>query len=216
MLKEDRETGMDELIQKFKAQGIKGEVQGITAQGSPSAVIKEFAEREGIELIVMGTTGKGRLEGTVLGSTAFNVSRNVTIPLILVPGSCDELVFDQIVYAADLNFSASLESMKPLLTLAKQFDGSLEVLHIQRSKDKQVDLEALKLDVLFRGIEVKFSIVESEDIAQGILDHLNYEGDDIVCILTQERNALSRLFHRSVSKGVASKASIPVLLLGPQ
>ncbi|RQD78049.1 MAG: universal stress protein [Candidatus Syntrophonatronum acetioxidans] len=55
------------------------------SQGMPSEVINALAEEEGTTLIIMATRGAGGIKELLLGSTAENVARRSTRPVMLFP-----------------------------------------------------------------------------------------------------------------------------------
>jgi len=65
-----------------KAQGVK--VKPVLLEGNPANSILEFAEKEGIELIVMGTLGRTGLDRFLLGSVAEKIVRHSKIPVMVV------------------------------------------------------------------------------------------------------------------------------------
>jgi nucleotide-binding universal stress UspA family protein len=67
-----------------KASGIK--VEPVTLQGHPADKILEFAEQEGIDLILMGTLGRTGLDRFLLGSVAEKVVRYSKIPVMIIKG----------------------------------------------------------------------------------------------------------------------------------
>jgi nucleotide-binding universal stress UspA family protein len=67
-----------------KASGIK--VEPVTLEGNPADKILEFAEQEGMDLIVMGTLGRTGLDRFLLGSVAEKVVRHSKIPVMIVKG----------------------------------------------------------------------------------------------------------------------------------
>jgi nucleotide-binding universal stress UspA family protein len=67
-----------------KASGIK--VEPVTLQGHPADKILEFAEQEGMDLIVMGTLGRTGLNRFLLGSVAEKVIRHSKIPVMVIKG----------------------------------------------------------------------------------------------------------------------------------
>ncbi|WP_266077330.1 universal stress protein [Haladaptatus caseinilyticus] len=54
------------------------------AEGPPNKEIVRYAEREGFDLIVMGTHGRGGIDRLLLGSVAERVVRASTIPVLTV------------------------------------------------------------------------------------------------------------------------------------
>ena len=73
----------DAMIQiKKKHPGLM--VEAVLKEGRPSATITDFAENEGVDLIVMGSRGIGGYTGWILGSTSRRVVDSCTKPVIIV------------------------------------------------------------------------------------------------------------------------------------
>ncbi len=68
-----------------RAEAAGLEVEGIIAEGHPAEEIIKHAEKNSIDLIVMGTLGKSGLDRFLLGSVADKVIRNSKIPVIAIP-----------------------------------------------------------------------------------------------------------------------------------
>ncbi|HET8689549.1 MAG TPA: universal stress protein, partial [Methanosarcina sp.] len=62
------------------------EVESVILEGHPAEKIVEFAEQNGIEIIVMGTLGRTGLDRFLLGSVAENVVRHSKTPVLVVRG----------------------------------------------------------------------------------------------------------------------------------
>jgi universal stress protein A len=56
-----------------------------TELGTPFAAIVKYARREDIDLIVMGTHGRGRIAHLLIGSVAENVVRHAPCPVLTIP-----------------------------------------------------------------------------------------------------------------------------------
>lgn len=59
-------------------------VQTYYEDGLPSLVIPEFAERNGYDLIVIGSRGLGLVKGLILGSVSSDVINNAKCPVLIV------------------------------------------------------------------------------------------------------------------------------------
>jgi nucleotide-binding universal stress UspA family protein len=57
----------------------------VTVTGSPPVAIADHARREDIDLIVMGTHGRGPVAHLLIGSVAENVVRTAPCPVLTVP-----------------------------------------------------------------------------------------------------------------------------------
>jgi nucleotide-binding universal stress UspA family protein len=67
---------------EFEAAGIKASVQVVV--GSPAEEIIEAAEKEDVSLVAMSSHGKGWVKQLIVGSVAYEVSKNGTRPVLVV------------------------------------------------------------------------------------------------------------------------------------
>lgn len=67
---------------EFEAAGIKASVQVVV--GSPAEAIIEAAEKEDVSLVAMSSHGKGWVKQFIVGSVAYEVSKNGTRPVLVV------------------------------------------------------------------------------------------------------------------------------------
>ena len=88
MMYELLETEANDAVQKVEqlAKQAGVEADTVVLEGHPSNEIIEFAQKNGIDVIVMGTLGKSGLDRFLLGSVAEKVTRNSTVPVLVVKG----------------------------------------------------------------------------------------------------------------------------------
>ena len=79
----DAQKRLDELA-------VDAVAEQVIKTGQPFPEITRYAESHGIDLIVMGTHGRGAVEHMVLGSVAEKVVRKSTCPVLTVRGSAGE------------------------------------------------------------------------------------------------------------------------------
>ena len=80
MLKEAKEN-VERMVAKF---GDDVNVRGIVKTGFPAETINEVAEKEGVELIVISSSGKSGLHRFIIGSVAEKVLKTSEIDVLLV------------------------------------------------------------------------------------------------------------------------------------
>ncbi|MBI4287522.1 MAG: universal stress protein [Chloroflexi bacterium] len=66
--------------------GFGGGVSSRSAQGKPGDVICDIGERENFDLIVVGSSGKGRVSRAFLGSVSYRVVNQARVPVLVVRG----------------------------------------------------------------------------------------------------------------------------------
>ena len=79
-------------LEKFAREELAGKPEDLqrvrnvlVKHGHPAALILQLADQLEVDVIVMGTHGKGAMEYTFLGSIAKRVVRKSRIPVLLVP-----------------------------------------------------------------------------------------------------------------------------------
>lgn len=123
----DKEKGVE-----VEARGVK--VKGELAMGKPADEIILYAERNGIDLILMGTHGRSGISRWAMGSVAYKVLRASKVPVWLVRGGiAQEIIEDKLQkrkILVPLDGSKTAESVLPYVeSLAKQWgDGQAEVV----------------------------------------------------------------------------------------
>ncbi len=73
---------LDELAQSFDQASLK--IETAVCEGRPSLEIVDFAKKNDVELIVMGTHGRGPVGRMFLGSVTENVIRSAHCPVMAV------------------------------------------------------------------------------------------------------------------------------------
>lgn len=83
MQKEGREA-TEQVKERARDAGVACE--GAVAEGDPGTELLRISRESGMDLLIMGSTGRGGLNRMLLGSVAEKVTRHSRIPVLLVPG----------------------------------------------------------------------------------------------------------------------------------
>ena len=77
-----------DVASRLGSEGIKVTTESLEG-GRPAAVISDYAQKNGIEMIIVATHGYSGLKKMMLGSVAFEVIHNSHVPVLLIrPESC--------------------------------------------------------------------------------------------------------------------------------
>jgi nucleotide-binding universal stress UspA family protein len=74
----------EEALKRIREKYPELKVEGELLEGRPSSTIDEEAERNGVDVIVMGSRGIGGISGWILGSTSRRVAETCTKPVLIV------------------------------------------------------------------------------------------------------------------------------------
>lgn len=85
-IEEHRESTGNELTARITERAHEAglDTKNAVLSGDPADVITEFAESEGIDLIVIGARGRSAVGKYLLGDTAGKVARHATTPVMLI------------------------------------------------------------------------------------------------------------------------------------
>jgi nucleotide-binding universal stress UspA family protein len=123
------------LTEFLDTSPVRGVVrEGVLEQGDLWSVLEDVIERHSVDLIVLGSHGRHGLKKLVLGSSAEQVFRQATCPVMTIgpeaaghaPG---QAVFQRIVFATDFS-QGSLKALPYALSLAEENQAHLVVAHL--------------------------------------------------------------------------------------
>jgi nucleotide-binding universal stress UspA family protein len=123
---------MDSLASRSELRQIAHET--VLRAGSVWSVLSAVIRQAAIDLVVLGTHGRGGFEKVVLGSTAEEVVRRAGCPVITVGPHIDVPLtttgeFHRILFATDFH-AASVKALEYALLLASQSQAKLILLHV--------------------------------------------------------------------------------------
>jgi len=110
------------------------EIHTLLKQGPPSVVIPSVIQSEGIDLLILGTHGRGGLKKLVLGSVAEELLRLAPCPVLTIGGNIPAAMpvtgdFQRILFATDFGPAAE-KVLQYALSLGEQNKAKLWFLHM--------------------------------------------------------------------------------------
>jgi nucleotide-binding universal stress UspA family protein len=73
------------VLEELRTLGVGAPAEGRIEPGSPALKLKEVAEAEGADLIVVGSRGHGALKSALLGSVSKELAAHAPCPVVVVP-----------------------------------------------------------------------------------------------------------------------------------
>lgn len=133
-LEKDLEEHVNKIVAHAKTYGI--DAHGHVVLGKPATEIVEHAEKNGCDLIVMGSHGRSGFERLIFGSTYKGVIRTATMPVLGIKSDEREFTgedltinIERIMCPLDLSEVAQT-ALPTAVELCKQFDATLMLLHV--------------------------------------------------------------------------------------
>jgi nucleotide-binding universal stress UspA family protein len=113
-------------------------VDAVLREGNAAPGIVGQATSMGADLLVIGTHGRSGFERVVLGSVTERVLRKAPCPVLTVPrqlANAGGVVYKRLLCPVDFS-ETSVRALEYALSLAREADGLLTVLHVQAHEDE--------------------------------------------------------------------------------
>ena len=213
------------LTRQFQAAGIEAEAKSLEGH-FPAKLLLGLAREDDVDLIVAGTEAKSGLERLVLGSTAEQLLRAATCPVLTVGpkvAPADDAPFhpQRILYATDLA-SDSADSAVFALSFAQEHGSHLYLCHVvddplaspeQRRHQFhafQARLKHLVPQASYDWCTPQFVVAEGE-ATEEILKLAAGLNADLIVVGAQRRSGWRSHLERGVVPSLLASATCPVL-----
>lgn len=181
-------------------------------RGPTNRTIREVADEQGYDLIIMGTQGASGLAEVFLGSTANSVIKDALTPVLAIPNGSSYRPIRQIVFAIDDEGIGHAGVVKPLVQLAKKTHAPVRVFH--QALDAERDGIDPSVDLYLEEVEHSFHYeLDQEDINESINSFVKDNQAELLCMLRRSRGFLEEVFHRSATTKEVFDSPVPLLVL---
>jgi nucleotide-binding universal stress UspA family protein len=234
----DRETLLDEMKESTAgARAAKIPLRHAVVEGDP--VTEILARARKADLVVLGTHGRGGFERVMLGSVAEKVLRKAACPVLTVPrlapkaASRDAARFRHILCPIDFS-KASLKALEYALSLAKEADAHLTLLHALDMLPEEETPDTLRFDIRGYGDYLRRVagdrllklipegarewcrpevVVAPGKAYRGVLKNAEEREADLIVMGVVGRGAVDLLLFGSTTAHVVREATCPVLTI---
>jgi nucleotide-binding universal stress UspA family protein len=190
------------------------EVITLCGVGFLKNVITKYIEDHHVELLVMGITGATGITG-IVGSNASMMVSVVKIPTLIIPLESKLPSKPIITLATDYETRLSADDVNALNEMVEAFQSErLQVLYVSEKSDKKnLETSENKLKELIKNTELVFNYVTDGRPLNGIMDFVEKQQTDILCLVKHHHGIVYRLFNRSTVNQVMNKSVKAILVL---
>ena len=205
---------LTELATRLESEGIP--VQSDWRVGGVDDEIQRAAQETQADLIVTGRRDLSSFFDRLSGSTATDVARGASCPVLVVPAATagHPAQLQTIAFATQLEGNDS-HAVGAALEFARQFGAALNLVHVQAENQPNLydDNEALaELQDEFGEDSFVFHKTAARTVSGGLSDYLDKHPADLLVMTTHERGFLDGLLSPSLTGRMLTQSSIPVLV----
>lgn len=176
--------------------------------------IRSIIMEQAADLVVMGTSGRSKLEEMIIGSNTERVVRYAKCPVLTVHERPLGKGFRNIVYASSLRDDERAFSEVVKNTQA-MYSSTIHLLHINTPASFQPDTTVLAAMERFAGKQqlsnYTLNVFNHYSEEEGILHFAKRIGADLIAMSTHGRKGLAHVLAGSIAEDVANHSVKPVL-----
>lgn len=177
--------------------------------------INQLSEKHQIDLIVMGTKGASGLQKVIFGSNTVRVIQRCKVPVLAIPDNCVFSNLSKVAFTTNNITSFNIDTLKPLIDLATQYDSKLHVLHVA---DENHLIQEQSKNVDFFSLHFENPIHDYMDVKAKYMYHIVHEyimRNDIkmLCMIGEKHSFLERLFNEHLVETFAFSIDVPFLVI---
>lgn len=178
--------------------------------------INELTASLGADLIVMGVTGGGKLQETLVGSNAVHTARHSVIPVIIIPPGAKFSPIEEILLACDFKKVVETTPVVPIKEILDATHAKLFILNIdhnQKDFDTETPFESLMLNEFFHAYDPQYHFSQNPDFIEGVNEYALKESVDLIITIPKKHGLLDGLFSRNHTKELAFHSHVPLMMV---
>jgi len=217
----DKKERLEYFVNKYKLPNkeeasVTTRVEHELRLGFAAEEITRLSSSDQVDMIVLGTTGENGFLEKLFGSVSISVAQQSHCPVLLIPKGANFKGFKKVLYASN-HKKADEVLLQQLIDFAGWFNAEIHFVHIVENKLNGYQVEDVNFEQNFRanapGSTFHLVNIESVDILEGLTRYSSENDIDLIVMATTHRSFLENLFHKSMTKKMAIKSKIPLMVL---
>ncbi len=163
-----------------------------------------------IDLVVMGMSGMSYFNIGLFGNKAYETMKTLKIPVLTVPLETHLSQPTLIGLVSEEEHDGWEERLDPVYEIHNYCQSEIMGIQIVKGEKEMVLENSQHFDTSSKLQNTKIS---NPDILLGIKNAIGEMGIDLLVLIRKERSFFENLFHKSISKQIASKIDLPILTI---
>ncbi|MDL2256615.1 universal stress protein [Bacteroidales bacterium OttesenSCG-928-I14] len=219
---QDTEKKLEDFAEFVKTKIKKREwpnvrFETVISNGLPEEEILNYAKKNPLRMIIMGTRGKDRKDLDLIGSVTAEVIDRSKVPVLAIPENTpfnDITDVKRIAFGTGFN-ERDLVAFDALLKMFQNFDVEYYLFHLSHKKDTwdEIKLAGIKeyYEKRYPNYTINYNIIDADEFLRGMEDFIKLNNIDVISLATYKRNLFTRLFNPSIAHKMLFHTDTPVL-----
>jgi nucleotide-binding universal stress UspA family protein len=183
--------------------------------GSPVGTIQAIAERDDIDLVMMGTQGEHSTWEKLFGSVTSGVIQRTDCHILAIPEHAKLEKIHTMAFATNLK-EADPYHIWEVTNLLEPFSPILHCVHLQSEDDVDKLVEMTDMENFFANhaptLQINFHILKGDCLDAQLNEFAETRDVDLLVMASPHRSFFERLFHRSQTRRMALNGTVPLFI----
>ncbi|GAA4273355.1 universal stress protein [Aquimarina gracilis] len=207
-LKQITASSIEEQLSELDKKGV--EVVALPLEGELLEAIPKFNLENAINLIVLGPENGGIKDPYFLGETSGSLVKKTEIPILIVPENYRFAPINKVLMAIKSGSIKKKNALAPIKEILTTFGAQMKLLQVKTTDFLPGDSEIQKdLETIISS----YKSSENATLFQGVLEHLNANHPDLLCVFRRKRGFFAKLWEENTILKRDFESRIPLLIL---
>lgn len=180
--------------------------------------VKDVVDSLGIHLVITGTKGASGIDEVFMGSNTVRIIKNTKkCPVLAIPYHFDFITPAEIAFATDFNRFYTTSELMPLIEMARMFNSTIRIVHVQYEIKALSELQQFNLSMLRRYLKdvehYVHTVSELNSVSQ-TLEIFSKELDiHLLALLNYQHSYMEKMTREPIVKRTAFHTQIPLFVI---
>lgn len=219
-VRENSEQGLNKTVKRIQTKygNPNHSFETISSFNLLVEEVKDIVETFGINLVVTGTKGASGVDEVFMGSNTVRIIKSVRkCPVLAIPYHFEYITPTEIAFATDFNRFYTTSELEPLLDMAKMFNATIRIVHVQYGIKALTELQQFNLNMLRRylnNVEHYVHTVSELNSVSHTLETFSKElGIHLLAMLNYQHSYMEKMTREPIIKRTAFHTQIPLLVI---
>jgi nucleotide-binding universal stress UspA family protein len=180
--------------------------------------VKEAIEKQKIDLVVAGTKGASGFDEVFMGSNTVRIIKSIkNCPILAVPQYYEFVKPNEIAFATSFNRFYTKSELQPLKEMAKTFNATIRIVHVQYEIKALTELQQFNLSMLRKYLNdiqhYVHTVSELNSISKTLEVFTEALDIHLLAMLNYQHSYLEKMTRESVIKRIAFHTQVPLLII---
>lgn len=178
--------------------------------------VKEVANDQEMDLLIMGTQGQSDKKTVILGSNAVNLMEKIrACPVMAIPFSVEFKNPNEIVFPSSYRTHYKPKELNMLVRISNITKAPIRVLHIQNKKSLSQAQEENKtmLDDILKSAQVTHHKLYDMDVNDGVMAFVQSRESEMIAFVNKKHNFFGSIFSNPMVKELGMHTKVPLLAM---